>query len=323
MSSSVGPRLASSYCDYTYDMNKIDTDKSTRPIGIFDSGIGGLTVARAIARNLPDESILYFGDTLRFPYGPRDLAEVQDFVRQVGSWLVQREVKLIIIACNTATAAGLEIAQREFNIPIIGVVEPGARAAVQATRARRVGVIGTVGTIESAAYTRALRSLDAGITVFSAATPRFVEIAEKGLRVNHDVVPDFLAEDSFITIDPAYLEIARDYLIPLKRCGVDTLVLGCTHFPLLQPLIESVMGPGVSIVSSAEESAREIAVTLERRGQKALPGSPAAYSFATTALDVEEFIDLGSHIFGHQVKQVEQVSIEELEQSRYKRSSCR
>ncbi len=304
-------------------MNDINREKSTRPIGIFDSGIGGLTVARAIACSLPEESILYFGDTLRFPYGPRELPEVQDFVRQVGSWLVHHDVKLIIIACNTATAAGLEIAQREFDIPIIGVVEPGARAAVQATRARRVGVIGTVGTIESEAYTRALRSLDAGITVFSAATPRFVEIAEKGLRVNHDVVPDFLAEDSFITIDPAYLEITRDYLIPLKRCGVDTLVLGCTHFPLLRPLIESVMGPGVSIVSSAEESAREIATTLERRGQKALPGAQAVYSFATTAVDVDEFIDLGSHIFGHQVEWVEQVSIEELEQSRREFSARR
>jgi glutamate racemase len=283
-----------------------------QPIGIFDSGIGGLTVARALAHHLPHESILYFGDTARCPYGPRDLDEVQGFVRQIGRWLVNHEVKLIVIACNTATAAGLEAAQREFDIPIIGVVEPGARAAVQATRMRRVGVIGTVATVESGAYTRALRSLDAGITVFSAATPRFVEIAEEGLRVNRDVVADFLADESFISIDPAYQEIARDYLVPLRRCGIDTLVLGCTHFPLLRPLIESVMGPTVTIVSSAEESAIEIASTLERRGQNASSDHRAIYSFATTASDVGEFITLGSHIFGQEVAHVEQVGLDEL-----------
>lgn len=295
-------------------MTENATQHDDRPIGIFDSGIGGLTVTRAIARHLPDESIIYLGDTARCPYGPRPLDEVRVFVHQICSWLVHHDVKLIVIACNTATAAGLEAAQQSFDVPVIGVVEPGARAAVQVTRTRRVGVIGTVATIESGIYARALRALDAGITVFSAATPRFVEIAEEGLRVDRDVTEDFLEEDSFITFDPAYQQIAREYLVPLKRCTIDTLVLGCTHFPLLRPLIASAMGPGVSIVSSAEETALEIVSTLERRGQRATPEHVPEYAFATTAEDVEEFTDLGSHIFGSRIERVEAVSDAQLEQ---------
>ncbi len=141
-------------------------------IGIFDSGLGGLTVAREIARVLPNEPLLYLGDTARCPYGPRDLAEVRRFVLEIGSWLERRNVKLIVIACNTGTAAGLSLAQRTFSVPVLGVVEPGARAAVQATTNRRVGVIGTEGTVRSGAYSQAVRALDAGVTVFSAATPR-------------------------------------------------------------------------------------------------------------------------------------------------------
>ena len=153
------------------------------PIGVFDSGFGGLTVAREIAKALPEESIIYVGDSARCPYGPRSLSEVDGFVQQIGSWLVQRGVKLIVIACNTATAAGLAHAQQTFPVPVIGVVEPGARAAAHATRNKRVGVIATKATVESDAYTKAIRHLDAGITVFSTATPRFVEIAEQGIRM--------------------------------------------------------------------------------------------------------------------------------------------
>lgn len=281
------------------------------PIGIFDSGLGGLTVAREIARTLPDESILYFGDTLRCPYGPRDQDEVREFALQIASFLSQRDVKLIVIACNTATAAALTHAQREFDIPVIGVVEPGARAAVHATRNRRVGVIGTVGTIESEVYSRAVRALDAGVTVFSTATPRFVEIVEDGLRLDTGALEDVMAAASGVFTRPALLEIARDYLDPLKRCGIDTLVLGCTHYPMLSPLIHTVMGDGVALISSAEETALEVAEVLDRRDQRADGALPATYRFHTTS-DPVRFGELGSRVFGAPLGRVVETSIDEL-----------
>jgi glutamate racemase len=263
---------------------------------------------------LPQESIIYFGDTLRCPYGPRSLAEVESFALQISNWLVKRRVKLIVIACNSATAAGLEAVQRSCNVPVIGVIEPGARAAVQATTARRVGVIGTVATIDSGAYSRAIRALDAGITVFSAATPRFVEIVEQGLRLDRSPIEDIMAQTASIYIRPAFAEIARDYLNPVKRCQVDTLVLGCTHYPLLTPLIRSVMGPDIKIISSAEETARDVAETLKRRGQLAPAENAAHYSFATTALEPEDFATLGGAIFSRPITDLTTVTIQQLEE---------
>ncbi|TLM99217.1 MAG: glutamate racemase [Actinobacteria bacterium] len=281
------------------------------PIGIFDSGLGGLTVAREIARALPHESFVYLGDTARCPYGPRDLAEVRRFVLEIGTWLQGRGVKLLVIACNTATAAGLALAQQAFSVPVIGVVEPGARAAVMATRNRRVGVIGTVGTIESGAYSAAVRALDAGVTVFSAATPRFVDIVEEGLRRDTGAVEEMLADASDVFIRPSFYELARDYLDPLKRSGVDTLVLGCTHFPLLSAAIGQVAGARVQLISSAEETAREVAETLARRDQLAPEGAAARRAFATTG-SAAEFERLGSRVFGGALGVVEPVSLEVL-----------
>ena len=280
------------------------------PIGVFDSGLGGLTVAREIARALPHESILYFGDTARCPYGPRDLGEVRRFVLEIGSWLTQRGVKLIVVACNTATAAGLALAQRAFDVPVIGVVEPGARAAVMATVNRRVGVIGTVGTIESGAYSRAVRALDAGVTVFSAATPRFVDIVEEGLRLGPGPLESWLSETTEVFIRPSFHEIARDYLDPLKRSGIDTLVLGCTHFPLLSAAIQQVVGPGVRLISSAEETAREVAETLERRGQLADDEIPR-YEFATTG-DADEFARLGARVLRRNIGDAQAIPLDRL-----------
>lgn len=282
------------------------------PIGIFDSGLGGLTVAREIASALPGEPLLYVGDTARCPYGPRDLGEVRRFVLQIGSWLLEHEVKLLVIACNTATAAGLALAQRTFPVPVIGVVEPGARAAVMATHNRRVGVIGTVGTIESGAYSRAVRALDAGVTVFSAATPRFVDIVEEGLRLDSGRMEGLLADSTDVFIRPSFYEIARDYLDPLKRSGVDALVLGCTHFPLLSAAISQVMGPRVSIISSAEETAREVREVLARRGDLAETGGPIAPRFVTTG-DPVEFERLGSRVFGAPLGSVEHMPVAEFE----------
>jgi glutamate racemase len=286
---------------------------ATQPIGVFDSGVGGLTVAREIARFLPHESILYFGDTLRCPYGPRSLPEIKGFARQIACWLASQGVKLIVIACNSATAAGLETVQQESAVPVIGVVEPGARAAVQATTARRVGVIGTAATIASNIYARAIRGLDTGITTFSVATPRFVEIVEQGLRLDRNPVEDVMAQTSSIYIRPAFLEIARDYLNPLKQCKIDTLVLGCTHYPLLTPLISQVVGQDVRIISSAEETARDVRETLERRGQLAPANTTPNHRFVTTASSVEEFAALGSAILARPIKTPEAVSLADLE----------
>jgi len=281
------------------------------PIGIFDSGLGGLTVAREIARALPDESLIYFGDTQRCPYGPQDPADVRRYVLEIGTWLQGRGVKLLVIACNTATAAGLEFAQRHFSVPVIGVVEPGARAAVHATRNRRVGVIGTTGTVHSGAYSRAVRSIDAGVTVFSVATPRFVDIVEEGLRLDTGRVEDLLATSTEVFIRPSFYELARDYLDPLRRNDVDTLVLGCTHFPLLSAAIGQVMGPRVDIISSAEETAREVAETLARREHLAPSQHDRVRHFATTG-DADEFARLGARVFGDEIASVEAVDLANL-----------
>lgn len=283
-----------------------------RPIGIFDSGLGGLTVAGEIMRAMPDESIVYLGDTARCPYGPRPQHDVREFVIQIGQWLVGREVKLIVIACNTATAAGLALAQRVFDVPVVGVVEPGARAAVKATVNRRVGVIGTVGTIESGAYSTAVHALDAGVTVLSAATPRFVDVVENGLRLGEDSLEDWLAGMAEVYIRPSIYTMARDYLDPLKRSDIDTLVLGCTHFPLLEAPIQQAVGGRVRLISSAEETAREVADTLEARGHRADATMPRSELFATTG-NAQEFSALGARILGRRMERVEQVGLPELE----------
>ena len=279
------------------------------PIGIFDSGLGGLTVASEIIRALPQERIVYLGDTARCPYGPRDLAEVRRFVLEIGTWLEQVPVKLIVIACNTATAAGLALAQEAFDVPVIGVVEPGARAAVRTTVNRSVGVIGTVGTIESGAYSRAVRALDAGVTVFSVATPKFVDVVEAGLRMGPGTLEEWVAESSEVFIRPSFHEMARGYLEPLKRSGIDTLVLGCTHFPLLRAAIQQVVGSRVRLISSAEETAREVAETLESRGHLAgAGGAPAEHRYVTTG-DPIEFARLGSRVLRERIATAEQVGL--------------
>ena len=287
-----------------------DSLPATAPIGVFDSGYGGLTVAREIAKALPSESIVYLGDSARCPYGPRELAEVDGFVQQIGSWLVARGVKMIVIACNTATASGLAHAQRTFPVPVIGVVEPGARAAAQTTRNRRVGVIGTKATVESGAYAQAIRRIDAGITVFSTATPRFVEIAEQGIRMAEGPIENYTSLASKVYIRPEFHEIAREYLEPLRRCHIDTLVLGCTHFPLLKALIGGTVGSEVTLISSAKETARDVKEVLGRRGQLADWAHEPEYRFYTTGHDLEEFVSFGSRVFRRPIGHVEHVDFE-------------
>lgn len=282
---------------------------SCAPIGVFDSGFGGLTVAREIAKALPQESLIYVGDSARCPYGPRDLGEVDGFVQQIGAWLVAQGVKMIVIACNTATAAGLAHAQRTFPVPVIGVVEPGARAAVHATRNRRVGVIATKGTIDSGAYAKAIRHIDAGITVFSTATPRFVEIAERGIRMAEGPVEDYTSLASKVYIRPAFQEIAKEYLEPLRRCEIDTLVLGCTHYPLLKALIGAVVGRDVTLISSAKEAARDVKEILDRKRALTPEGTVPVRRFYTTGNDIDEFRSFGGRVFRQPLESVEHLDL--------------
>lgn len=262
------------------------------PIGVFDSGVGGLTVAAEIARQLPNEQLLYFGDTARCPYGPRPLGRVRGFVLEIVEFLVMQQVKLVVIACNTGTAAGLAAAQERFEMPIIGVVEPGARGAVESTRSRHVGVIGTLGTVNSGAYVRALKALDAGIKVTQQACPPFVDFVERGEVSGSEVTA-----------------VAREYLEPVVGCGADTLILGCTHYPLLAGVISEVMGPDVPLISSAEETAREVRDILTRRAHLRAASKPPTHRFLATG-DARQSLDLGARIFGHEIAEVEKVSID-------------
>lgn len=283
-----------------------------RPIGVFDSGYGGLTVVRELQKRLPDEALLYLGDSARCPYGPRDQREVEGFVQQICTWMMGQDVKMIVIACNTATAAGLAHAQRVFPVPVVGVVEPGARAAAHTTHNRRVGVIATKGTVDSNAYADAIRHIDAGITVFSTATPRFVEIAEMGLKLADGPIEDYMADTTKVYIRPEFEDIARQYLEPLRRCDIDTLVLGCTHYPLLKALIGGVVGRAVTLVSSAEETARDVEHILRRRQSLATPGRQPDHAFFTTGDDVEEFRRFGTRVLARPLAEVRHVVLPDL-----------
>lgn len=282
------------------------------PIGIFDSGMGGLTVARAIKTLLPHESILYVGDTKRCPYGVRPAKEIRSFVRQIGAWLTAQNVKLMVIACNTATAAALPLAQRTFGVPVIGVIGPGARAAIQASVTGQIGVIATPLTIESDAYARAIHQLDAGVNVYSLATPSFVPLVEKELATGYHLHQDWL-EDRDVFLTPDALGTVRAGLGPLLRSDIDTLVLGCTHFPLLAPAIHEAFGRDLNIVSSAEETAREVAETLARRNQLMGPEATVRHRFATTSDDITAFAAAGKFIFGGGLTSIEHIDISELE----------
>lgn len=283
-----------------------------RSIGIFDSGLGGLTVARAIATALPHESILYVGDTQRCPYGTRSEDEVRSFVLQVGEWLAQQDVKVMVIACNTATAAGLALAQQTFDVPVIGVIVPGARAAIHSTRSRRVGVLATELTVRSGAYTRAIQDFDAGVEVYGCPASCFVELVEGELAAGqHDSTRWLSGRDVFDS--PEVRELVETTIAPLKGHGIDTVVLGCTHFPLLVGPIRAALGPEVRVVSSAEEITCELAEMLERRGELADAAAEPAHRFATTSQNLAGFACAGRFIFGRDLGEVRHITLEELE----------
>ena len=217
----------------------------SQPIGVFDSGVGGLSVVRQILEQLPDESIVYFGDTARVPYGSRTPAEIIAFGDQIISFLARFEVKVVVAACNTSSAVSLPVLRRKYHLPVLGVVEPGVRAALQVTGNMRIGVLATAATINSGAFTRCFRAYDPGVTVFAQACPQLVPLVEGG------------------KIDgPEIRAAVRQYLQPLQDARVDTIVLGCTHYPFLAPVIRDLAGEAVEVVDPAEETVKELAVLL-------------------------------------------------------------
>jgi glutamate racemase len=223
-------------------------DCKQAPVGVFDSGVGGLTVFRAIERRLPNESLIYLGDTARIPYGTRSVETVETYAREDAAFIESRNVKAIVIACNTASALAARVLEAECKAPVIGVIGPGARRAVELTRNGRVGVVATEATVASGAYERAIRELDSKIEVISRACPLFVPLAEEGWL------------DNQVT-----RLVAEQYLSELRYSGVDTLVLGCTHYPILLPVIEQVVGGDVEYVDSGEAVADELALLLVQR----------------------------------------------------------
>ena len=281
---------------------------------MFDSGLGGLTVARSIATSLPHESIYYVGDTKRCPYGVRTESEVRSFVLQAGRWLAAHDIKIMVIACNTATAAGLRIAQQLLPIPVIGVIAPGARAAINSTRTRKVGVLATELTVRSGAYTRAIRDLDAGVSVYGCPAPSFVEIVENELATGAHLQERWLQDGDVFDTPENRAEVERT-LKPIieSNAQVDTVVLGCTHFPLLVNPIRHALGPDVRVVSSAEETTRELTDILVRREQLAGEDAVPAHRFATTSDNIAEFAAAGSFIFGQPLKSIEHISLDELD----------
>jgi glutamate racemase len=267
------------------------TQNARTPIGVFDSGIGGLTVVRELMRQLPDERIIYFGDTARVPYGPKSPDTVRRYSREIATWLQHQGVKSIVVACNTATAHALETLTDEFPFPVIGVVEPGARAAVRASHGGAIGVIGTAGTIGSGAYERAIRNLAPNARIAARACPLFVPLVEEG----------------WLDRDATRL-IANEYLTPLRRDSVDTLVLGCTHYPLLKPLIGDVMGSDVRLIDSAQETAAETARVLEENKLRANGRLTAPHRFVASDAP-EQFLRMGQRFLGTTIDCVETVTL--------------
>jgi glutamate racemase len=260
-----------------------------RAVGVFDSGLGGLTVVKEIINKLPNEDVVYFGDTARFPYGPRSNGELKRFTFEIIDYLITRDVKCIVIACNSASAAALEAAQRYYEIPIIGVIEPGARAVVQSTKKRRIAVIGTQATISSGSYVEAIRTFDAGVKIYPVACPDLA---------------DFVERDE--TTGPEVESAIRKYLEPLMRLGIDSLILGCTHYPLLIDAISKVVGGSIQLISSAEETANELRESLKRKNCLRESSRESMISFVSSG-DKHVFKTLGARFLGRDIDEVEQV----------------
>ncbi len=260
-----------------------------RPIGIFDSGIGGLTVVKEVVRLLPFENIVYFGDTARVPYGIKSKDTIIKFSLENTLFLLGHDVKVIVIACNTSSSLALPVIRKHFKIPIIGVIMPGAKEAVYATKNKKIGVIGTRATVNSGAYEQEVKKLDRGIKVYSQACPMFVPIVEEGW-----------------TQDDIAYKVAKKYLEPFKKKGIDTLVLGCTHYPLLKSAIQNVMGPGVTLIDSAQQVALEVKHVLAQEGYlRKKRMKPAIEYFVSD--EVAIFKNVAKKFLGKELKNIQKV----------------
>lgn len=262
----------------------------SRPIGIFDSGFGGLTIVRALVDLVPHEPLVYFGDSARYPYGPRPAAEVSSFSHEIVEFLIERfDVKMIIVACNTASAVALQSLKARFSVPIVGVIGPGARSAIAASQSGRLGVIGTVGTVASGAYQREIGELDCSVELTCAACPGLVEFVEAGETDSEQV-----------------RVLASRLLHPIQVAKVDTLLLGCTHYPFLARIIQDVVGRDVVLVSSAEETAFEVRSILSNSDLAAPSENGGQYTFLSSG-DPERFKELGHRLLGPELQEAEQV----------------
>ncbi len=264
-----------------------------RPIGVFDSGVGGLTVLHECLVSLPNEDFVYLGDHARLPYGPRPLAEISRFAHEIGGYLQAQDVKLIVVACNTATSAALPALQASLSVPVLGVIAPEAAAAVRATRNRRIGLLATEATVAAGRYQALVAALDAGVRFSAVACPKLVPLIEAGAQT---------------------VEAVMQYARPLKDAGCDTVILGCTHYPLIRPVFERVFGREVTLVFSADETAREVAETLSAKGFANRAGREGTTRFLTTG-DPELFRSLGERLLQLPLAAVRQVTLAELERA--------
>jgi len=286
----------------------------TRPIGVFDSGVGGLTVLREILRRSPDESTIYFGDNARAPYGTRPDDEVRDFSTESIDVLVERDVKAVVVACNTSTAIALGDLRRRYDLPILGVIRPGATSASLATRNRRVGVIGTPATIRSHAYFEAIKDENPAVEVYEHATPTFVPMVEAGLLAGAEV--EASVREALAPL-LGERDASGEFVFPLPPSArIDTLLLGCTHYPLLRPVIETVAGEGIALVDSASATASALAELLSINGLEAAPagdgaaGPRAASHVQLTTGDVDAFRSIAGRMFGEAFPDVAGVELQ-------------
>jgi len=260
-----------------------------KPIGVFDSGIGGLTVVRAIHRRLPHENIVYFGDTARVPYGPKSPRVVREYAAQDADFLMTHDVKMVVIACNTVSAVALDVVQKRARVPVVGVIQPGADAAVAASKRKRIGVIGTVATVNSGAYVHALRQRDAAIHTLSQACPLFVPLAEEGW-IDHQVTR----------------LVAREYLFPLKLEKIDVLILGCTHYPVLRAAIQASVEANVVLIDSGEAAALEVEMLLDRENLRNPSLQKANMQYYVSDLPAK-FTEIGERFLGEKMGRVHRV----------------
>src|SRR3954466_7917025 len=266
----------------------------SRPVGVFDSGVGGLTVLHECLVTMPHEDFVYLGDHARLPYGPRPLEQVRRFAREIASYLQEQGVKLVVNACNTATSAALPQLQEQLAVPVVGGITPEAHPAGEATRNRRIGLLATEGTVEAGRYRELVHALDAGVDFLPVACPRLVPLIE--------------SDDPF---GARTTDAVREYAAPLKEAGVDTVILGCTHYPLIRPIFQRVCGRGVTLVFSAEETAREVAETLARKGIENAEAREGSYRFLTTG-EPAAFRALGERFLQLPLGEVEHVAVADL-----------